>query len=67
MKTNALLISEQLEQLSLGYGLKPEYTIALKTASVIMRTIHQNVKCDLSADDLRNSILLNLIADERAR
>ena len=45
-------VSEHLEQLSLGYGLKPEYVKSLKLASFIMRTISHNKKHYLGADNL---------------
>jgi hypothetical protein len=45
-------IAENLEQLSLGYGLKPEYVQSLKIASQLFRIISHNQKNDLGSENL---------------
>jgi len=45
-------IAEHLEQLSLGYGLKPEYVQSLKIASQVFRIIHQHQKNNLGSESL---------------
>jgi hypothetical protein len=44
--------AEHLEQLSLGYGLKPEYVQSLKLASQVFRIIYHNQKNNLGSEKL---------------